>query len=61
MSTKTLISQPGIVDFTRSTVAYAPSASLCLLLADFIGVSVVFWLAVSANTSSTHSWTSVSI
>lgn len=49
MSTKTLISQPGIVDFTRSTVAYAPSASLCLLLADFIGVSVVFWLAVSSK------------
>jgi Undecaprenyl-phosphate galactose phosphotransferase WbaP len=46
MSTKTLISQPGVADFTRSTVAYSPSASLCLLLADFIGVSVVFWLAV---------------
>jgi Undecaprenyl-phosphate galactose phosphotransferase WbaP len=46
MSTKTLISQPGVAHFARSTVAYSPSASLCLLLADFIGVSAVFWLAV---------------
>lgn len=46
MSTKTLIGQPGIAHFTSATGAYAPSASLCLLLADFTGVSVVFWLAV---------------
>jgi Undecaprenyl-phosphate galactose phosphotransferase WbaP len=46
MSTKTLISQPGVAHFTRSTTAYSPSASLCLLLSDFIVVSAVFWLAV---------------
>lgn len=46
MSTKTLISQPGAAHFTRSAVAYSPSASLCLLLSDFIVVSAVFWLAV---------------
>ena len=46
MSTKTLISQPGVTHFTRSAAAYSPSASLCLLLSDFIVVSAVFWLAV---------------
>jgi Undecaprenyl-phosphate galactose phosphotransferase WbaP len=46
MSTKTVLSQPGVGYFTRSTAAYSPSASLCLILSDFIGVSAVFWLAV---------------
>jgi Undecaprenyl-phosphate galactose phosphotransferase WbaP len=46
MSTKTLISQPGVGYFTRSSAAYSPSSSLCLLLSDFIAVSAVFWLAV---------------
>jgi Undecaprenyl-phosphate galactose phosphotransferase WbaP len=45
MSTKTVISQPGVGYFTSSTAAYSPSASLCLILSDFIGVSAVFWLA----------------
>jgi Undecaprenyl-phosphate galactose phosphotransferase WbaP len=46
MSTKTLVSQPGVANYARSNVAYSPSGSLCLLLADFFAVSAVFCLAV---------------
>ncbi len=46
MSTKTLISQPGLAPFVRATSTFSPSSSLCLLLSDFAVVSVVFLLAV---------------
>jgi Undecaprenyl-phosphate galactose phosphotransferase WbaP len=46
MSTKTLVSQPQLIPYAQTTRAYPPSASLCLLLSDFIGMSAVFWFAV---------------
>jgi Undecaprenyl-phosphate galactose phosphotransferase WbaP len=46
MSANTIISPPGLVNVTRSTTAHSPSASLCLLLSDFVSVSAVFWLVV---------------
>jgi Undecaprenyl-phosphate galactose phosphotransferase WbaP len=46
MSANTVISPPGLANLTRATPAYSPSASVCLLISDFIGLSVVFWLVV---------------
>jgi Undecaprenyl-phosphate galactose phosphotransferase WbaP len=52
MSAKTMISaatlapSPGLAAVTASTAAGPPIASLCLLLSDFVGVSILFWLAV---------------
>jgi Undecaprenyl-phosphate galactose phosphotransferase WbaP len=46
MSTKTLVSQPQLAGYAETTTSYSPSASVCLLLSDFIGVSLVFWFAV---------------
>jgi Undecaprenyl-phosphate galactose phosphotransferase WbaP len=46
MSTKTLISQAQVIPYVQTTRRYPPSASLCLLLSDLIGLSSVFWFAV---------------
>jgi Undecaprenyl-phosphate galactose phosphotransferase WbaP len=46
MSANTVISPPALANLTRSTPAYSPTASVCLLVSDFIGLSVVFWLVV---------------
>ncbi len=47
MSTKTLISQPRVAPHAQTALAFIPpSASLCLLLSDLIGVSAVFFFAV---------------
>jgi Undecaprenyl-phosphate galactose phosphotransferase WbaP len=46
MSANTVISPPGLASLTRPAAAYSPSASVCLLVSDFLGLSVVFWLVV---------------
>ena len=46
MSANNVISLPRVDHFTGLAATHAPSASLCLLLSDFLGLSVVFWLAV---------------
>jgi Undecaprenyl-phosphate galactose phosphotransferase WbaP len=46
MSTKTLVSQPQVAPYAQTIGAYPPSASLCLLLSDLIGLTVVFCFAV---------------
>jgi Undecaprenyl-phosphate galactose phosphotransferase WbaP len=46
MSANTIISPPGFANIARSTFAHYPSASLCLLLSDFISLSLVFLLVV---------------
>jgi Undecaprenyl-phosphate galactose phosphotransferase WbaP len=46
MSANNVISLPGVASHTRSAATHPPSASLCLLLSDFVGLSAVFWLAV---------------
>jgi Undecaprenyl-phosphate galactose phosphotransferase WbaP len=46
MSTKIFISQPQLVKYAETANLYAPSASVCLLLSDFLAVSAVFWFAV---------------
>jgi len=55
MSTKTVVSQPGVVPFAWPTADYAPSSSLCLLLSDFVAVAAVFWLAVFSKHASNPS------
>src|ERR1700678_4505074 len=46
MSTNNVISLPRVDNFTGLAATHAPSASVCLLLADLLGLSIVFWLAV---------------
>jgi hypothetical protein len=46
MSANNVISLPRVERLTSAAATRTPSASLCLLLSDFIGLSVVFWLAV---------------
>jgi Undecaprenyl-phosphate galactose phosphotransferase WbaP len=49
MSANTIISPPGLANVARVTTAHYPSASLCLLLSDFISLSLVFWLVVCSK------------
>jgi Undecaprenyl-phosphate galactose phosphotransferase WbaP len=46
MSANTIINPSGLTSRARLTTAHSPTASLCLLVSDFIALSVVFWLAV---------------
>src|ERR1700722_20734308 len=46
MSANNVISLPRVDNFTGLAATHAPSASLCLLLSDFVGLAIVFWLAV---------------
>jgi Undecaprenyl-phosphate galactose phosphotransferase WbaP len=46
MSANTVMSPPGVASLTRTTAAYSPSASICLLMSDFIALAAVFWLVV---------------
>ena len=46
MSANTVISPPGLAHLSRATVAHSPSASVFLMLSDFAGLAVVFWLVI---------------
>jgi Undecaprenyl-phosphate galactose phosphotransferase WbaP len=46
MSANTVISTPNIASLGRSTTAHSHTASLCLLLSDFIALASVFWMVV---------------
>jgi FlaA1/EpsC-like NDP-sugar epimerase len=46
MRTDTLISPPAIDSLVKRPPVYTLSASLCLLISDFVALSVVFWFAV---------------
>jgi Undecaprenyl-phosphate galactose phosphotransferase WbaP len=46
MSTKLIVTQPQVTDYAQAARVHPPSASICLLLSDLIGVSAVFCFAV---------------
>lgn len=46
MSANNVISLPRVDNLTSLAAPHSPSASLCLLLSDLIGLSAVFWLAI---------------
>ncbi len=46
MSTKTIVGPLRLASLTRSMPDYSPLASLCLLVSDLVGLSIVFWLAI---------------
>jgi Undecaprenyl-phosphate galactose phosphotransferase WbaP len=46
MSANTIISPPGLANLTRSAAPYSPTAAFCLLISDFLALSLLFWLAV---------------
>lgn len=46
MSANNVISLPRVESLTSLAATHTPSASLCLLLSDLIGLSLVFWLSV---------------
>jgi Undecaprenyl-phosphate galactose phosphotransferase WbaP len=46
MSTKLIVSQPQVAHYAHSARIHPPSSSICLLLADLIGLSAVFCFAV---------------